>query len=233
MIMRHAIYYAPSAGSTLHRLGSSWLGRDAVSDEAVRQPYIEGISDVTAEPARYGLHATLKPPFATNAGMKRVELGDAVALIASQMETVCIPRLVLREIDGFLALVPEQPDTALAFLAEICVCGLDVFRAPPDEAELQRRRAANLTPRQEQHLVKWGYPYVLDEFQFHMTLTRRLRDGERQAYMKAAQAHFAPVLEQAIAVDALTIFAETRASQNFVVEERFPLRQLDGIRVAS
>ncbi len=45
--------------------------------------------------------------------------------------------------------------------------------------ELQRRRAANLTPRQEFLLMHWGYPYVLDEFRFHMTLTRRLPDEKQ------------------------------------------------------
>jgi putative phosphonate metabolism protein len=231
--MRHAIYYAPPPGSTLHRLGSAWLGRDAVSDEPVRQPVIEGLHEVTAEPARYGFHATLKAPFALNAGMKRVELGDAVALIAAQMETVTIHSLELREIDGFLALVPDWQDRVLSFLGEMCVCGLDSFRAKPSDEELARRRATNLTTRQEQHLMKWGYPYVLDEFRFHMSLTQRLPDRDRKTFMKAAQVHFAPVLGQPIEVDALTVFAETRPERNFVIEERFPLLHSVSVRIAS
>ena len=231
--MRHAIYYAPSPGSTLHRLGSAWLGRDAVSDEAVKQPVIEGLHEVTAEPARYGFHATLKAPFTLNSGMKRIELGDAVALIAAQMEAVVIPNLELLEIDGFLALAPSRQDKVLSFLGEICVCGLDSFRAKPSNEELARRRAAKLTARQEQHLMKWGYPYVLEEFRFHMTLTRRLQDGERRIFLKAAQAHFAPVLGQPVELDALTVFAESRPERNFVVEERFPLLHSVSVRVAS
>ncbi|MEP7173693.1 MAG: DUF1045 domain-containing protein, partial [Aestuariivirga sp.] len=169
--MRHAVYYAPPAGSTLHRLGSSWLGRDAVRGEEVSQPKIAGLAEATLEPARYGFHATLKAPFTLNSDMKRVELGDAVALLAVQMEMVTIPRLALRDIDGFLALVPDEPVPALSVLAEFCVCAVDAFRTPANEAELKRRRAANLTPRQEFLLMRWGYPYVLDEFRFHMTLT--------------------------------------------------------------
>jgi putative phosphonate metabolism protein len=231
--MRHAIYYAPPPGSTLHRLGSAWLGRDAVSGEPVKQPPVTGLKEATAEPARYGFHATLKAPFTLNAGMKRVELGDAVALIAAQMETVVIQNLKLREIDGFLALVPDRQDRVLSFLGEICVCGLDSFRAKPSDEELARRRAANLSARQEQNLMKWGYPYVLDEFRFHMSLTQRLPDSERQTFMKAAQVHFAPVLEQLLEVDALTVFAETRPERNFVVEERFPLLHSVSVRIAS
>jgi putative phosphonate metabolism protein len=231
--MRYAIYYAPPPGSTLHRLGSAWLGRDAVSDEPIRQPAIDGLQGATAEPAHYGFHATLKAPFALNSGMKRFELGDAVALMAAQMEAVTIQNLELLEIDGFLALAPSKQDSELSFLGKICVCGLDSFRAKPSDEELARRRSANLTAQQEQHLKRWGYPYVLDEFRFHMTLTRRLEDGERQAYLKAARAHFAPILGRHLEVDALTVFAEARPGRKFVVEERFPLRSAVSVRVAS
>ncbi len=231
--MRHAIYYAPLPGSTLHRLGSAWLGRDAVSGEPIKQPSIVGLKEVTAEPARYGFHATLKAPFALNSGMKRVELGDGVALIAAQMETVTIQSLELHEIDGFLALAPSRKDRVLSFLSEICVCGLDSFRAKSSEEELARRRAANLTARQEQHLLKWGYPYVLDEFRFHMTLTRRLLPEEKPTLLAAANEHFAAVIGQPLDVDALTVFAETRFDLTFVAEERFPLRQVDKMKAAS
>ena len=231
--MRHAVYYAPAAGSTLHRLGSSWLGRDAVRGEAVRQPIIAGLAEATIDPARYGFHATLKAPFTLNSNMKRVELGDAVALLAAQMEIVTIPRLALRDIDGFLALVPDEPVAALSVLAEFCVCAVDAFRTQASEAELKRRRAANLTPRQEFLLMRWGYPYVMDEFRFHMTLTRRLMADEKPALLAAANEHFAAALGQPLDVDALTVFAETRFDRTFVAEERFPLRQVDKMKAAS
>ena len=119
------------------------------------------------------------------------------------------------------------------FSAEFCVCAVDTFRTPANEAELQRRRAANLTPRQEFLLMRWGYPYVLDEFRFHMTLTRRLLPDEKPALLAAANEHFAAVLGQPLDVDALTVFAETRFDRTFVAEERFPLRQVDKMKAAS
>ena len=231
--MRHAVYYAPPAGSTLHRLGSSWLGRDAVRGEEVPQPKIAGLAEAALEPARYGFHATLKAPFTMNSDMKRVELGDAVALLAAQMEMVTIPKLALRDIDGFLALVPDEPVVALSVLAEFCVCAVDAFRTPANEAELKRRRAANLTPRQEFLLMRWGYPYVLDEFRFHMTLTRRLNPDEKPALLVAANEHFAALIGQPLDVDALTVFAETRFDRTFVAEERFLLRQVNNMKAAS
>jgi hypothetical protein len=231
--MRHAVYYTPPASGLLHKLGSSWLGRDAVSGESVNQPPVEGIKGATTEPARYGFHATLKAPFVLKPDMKRIDFGDAVALVAAQMDVVTIPKIELREIDGFLALVPDRPLAELSALAEFCVCALDSFRAPASEAETQHRRAANLSPRQDQLLMRWGYPYVLDEFRFHLTLTRKLPVEEKQLFLNAALAHFAPVLGKPLEIDALTILADSPFLQKFVVEERFLLRRTDKLKVAS
>jgi hypothetical protein len=42
------------------------------------------------------------------------------------------------------------------------------------DAERNRRLAQPLTARQIGHLDRWGYPYVFEDFRFHMTLTARL-----------------------------------------------------------
>jgi hypothetical protein len=41
---------------------------------------------------------------------------------------------------------------------------------------------------QEAHLVRWGYPYVMEEFRFHMTLTGKAEDPD------AAEAMLRPLL---------------------------------------
>jgi hypothetical protein len=56
-------------------------------------------------------------------------------------------------------------------------CALEICRAsalPLTEEELTRRRKAELTPEQDKLLVDWGYPWVLDEFNFHFSLTGSL-----------------------------------------------------------
>jgi hypothetical protein len=63
MTTRYAIYYSPNADTLFHRLASEWLGRDAWSGDAQRQPAIADIPALTEEPRRYGFHATLKAPF--------------------------------------------------------------------------------------------------------------------------------------------------------------------------
>lgn len=222
-MMRYAIYYAPAFGALLHQLGASWLGRDCFTGGPVKQPAIEGLREVTAEPCRYGFHATLKPPFTLREGVSRIDFGDAVAAFADQLHAIPGCRLEPRLIDGFLALVPVSPDARLSALADSCVRELDQFRESASSEELDRRRAAGLSPRQEKYLVEWGYPCVFEEFRFHMTLTRRLDKAEAAKFLPAAQAHFEPALRLPIMIDAITIFREARPGADFMDEERFNL----------
>ena len=220
--MRFAIYYAPAPGSPLHDLGSRWLGRDAFTGQSLVPPEGALPGDTTAEPRRYGLHATLKPPFALAAHASPAQLSAAVLRLARGRGPV-VTGLVLAEIDGFLALVPSGEGAALRAIADACVRDLDGFRLAPSLEELDRRRRAGLTTAQNDYLAAWGYPYVFDEFRFHMTLTGRL-DETRLAQARAlARRHFAAVLEATVAVDALCVFTEPSPGAPFIARERFPL----------
>jgi Protein of unknown function (DUF1045) len=67
--------------------------------------------------------------------------------------------------------VPRRPTPALAALASHCTTSFDVFRAPMTKKERVRRMASHLSPSQMQNLDRWGYPFVFEDFRFHMTLT--------------------------------------------------------------
>jgi putative phosphonate metabolism protein len=220
--MRYAVYFTPDTASELHRLGSTWLGRDADRRESLAQPDSR-LHELTSDARRYGFHGTLKPPFHLKDGVSVASLERSVQILASRHEHFSIGPLKLQSIDGFLALVPSNTSTALNELAEDCVEWLDDFRAPPDAAELKRRRSHGLTPRQEELLQRWGYPYVQDEFRFHLTLTRRLSDLEREWVIPLAQQHFVTVLGQPTHVDALTLMVEPAASSDLHVHLRLPL----------
>jgi len=133
---RYAIYYAPAPDSALARFGHSWLGYDVETGRPVEQPAITGVdsqrlAEITAEPRRYGFHATLKPPFALAPGRNGAELAAALAAFAARRAAVRAPPLVLAAISGFWALVPSQPCKSLTHLAAACVQHFDAFRAPP------------------------------------------------------------------------------------------------------
>jgi hypothetical protein len=176
---RFALYWSPPPGSVLATLGAAWLGRDAIGGSPVERPAISSfdadrLAHLTAGPRHYGLHATLKSPFVVIDDYKAEDIEAALDMFASHMEPFTLPPLQLTLLDGFLALMPSAPSSALNYLAAHCVVKFDHFRRPARSAELARRRAAGLTPRQEEHLTRWGYPYVLDCFRFHVTLTDRL-----------------------------------------------------------
>lgn len=217
--MRAAIYWAPELADPLHALGSAWLGRDAETAAPVTQP--DGIAELTADPRGYGLHATLKPPF--RLARPYGALRDAVAALAERSRAFALPPLAVADLKGFLALRETAPCPALHALADACVAELDAFRAPPDEAELARRRRHGLPAAQEAMLTRWGYPYVMAEWFFHVTLTRRLSAEERAAILPRLLAHFGEVPSRPRIVRELCLFTQAAPGAAFLIAERFPL----------
>ena len=227
MTVRYAIYWAPPSADPLGRFGAEWLGRDAETNEGVAQPRVAGVSPdelarLTAEARRYGFHATLKPPFALAPGRSEDDLLAAVAAFTRRRAKVLLPGLALVSLDGFLALTPADRSPALEALAEDCVRAFETFRAPPSEAELARRRAAGLTLRQEELLKRWGYPYVLDEFRFHLTLTGRL-DADQRRRLEPELARRVAVFAGPLAIDAVSVFREAAPGAPFSVVARLGL----------
>lgn len=219
--MRYAIYYAPLPATPLHLRGSSWLGRDAHTGEALVRLGVDGLQQLTAGPRRYGFHATLKPPFALRESVGPEALMRACAALALDSIGFRV-KLKVGQLDGFLALVPDGDPAQLQDLAARCVRELDGFRRPVSEDELARRRKAPLTARQDANLLRWGYPYVLDDFGFHMTLTERLEPGNAGRLLSAAQTHFAADLAEPVMIDGLTLFQEPEPGAPFLALRHFP-----------
>lgn len=224
---RYAIYFAPDRQSRLWAFGSSVVGIDAETGQDVRQPAIAGLSaadfsDRTADPRRYGFHATLKPPFSLAEGMSVDELLAAVHAFALTRAPFTVPQLDVMAIGAFLALVPSAPSPELHALADDCVRSFDGFRAPLDPADRLRRLKSPLTPRQIAYLDTWGYPYVFEEFRFHMTLTGRLHHDERDTARLALAALYRGIAEP-MPVGAIAVFQQSARDQRFQVLTRIPL----------
>ncbi len=221
--MRVALYWAPRLEDPLHALGSRWLGRDAETGARLEQPVLLGldIAGLTADARGYGLHATLKPPFrlATSWAALRE---DAMAL-AARTRPFALPPLRLAEHHGFLALLESTKSAELQALCDGCVTGLDGHRAPPTEAEIARRRPERMTERQREHLHRWGYHYVLDEWWFHVTLTRRLTPEERAVVEPALAAHLGEAPGMPRRVTELCLFTQAEPGAPFLIAERLPL----------
>ncbi len=209
MFGRYAIFHTPPPGRFAD-FGAAWLGWDAAPGRAVDHPRIAGIDagTITSAPRKYGFHATLKPPFRLAPGATPQALADAVAALAATQAPVCIDGLHLDGAGGFVALIPQGDTRALADLAAATVTTLDAFRAAPTGAELTRRSDAGLTPRQKGHLAAWGYPYVFDDFRFHMTLTGPLAPQARAEVIAALGPVVAPILPRPCRIEDLTLLGQ-------------------------
>lgn len=166
MNTRYALYYMPAPRSAWARFGADWLARP---DSRLEHP------------RRYGFHATLKAPFRLRPYADLQDLIGRLDVFAAAQRAFTVPRLVVARLEDFVALVPATPEPRLDTLAAACVRHFDGFRAPLDAPELERRRREPLTQRQEALLARWGYPHVLEEYRFHLSLTGPLRGAPEPA----------------------------------------------------
>lgn len=176
MFHRYAVYYTPLPTSSLATFGATWLGWDSARGLPCEHPRSMAldIDTITQTPRKYGFHGTIKPPFHLVDGAVIDDLKTALADLCARSTPVPLAGLRVSRLGRFLALVPSGDVQALSTLAARVVQDLDHFRASPSDAELAKRRGRGLSPAQDANLVQWGYPYVLSEFRFHMTLTGRL-----------------------------------------------------------
>ena len=228
---RYAIYLAPEEGSALARFVAGILGYDAFSGLDVPHPAgpfpAVDWPAITTDPRRYGAHATLKAPFRLAPGMTRMALEDAMAGFARARRAFDIGPLAVSCIardgqGGFIALTNPHESAALRHLEADTVRHFGPFRAPLSDAEIARRRPEQLTTRQRQNLAVHGYPFVMGDFAFHITLTNWLPAPE------ALADHLADRLAQDLGtvrfrVDALYLFEQTSVSARFRCTARFPL----------
>ena len=224
---RYAVYFAPPPDSVWWQAGSQWLGRCAAGHALKAMPSINGISDeafrqVTAAPRRYGWHATLKAPFTLAPGTNMGQLRAALKTIAASSSPFEMPPLRVALLDDFLAIVPQTRSAAADVVAARCVMELQPLAAPLSATELQRRRQAPLSLAQDALLERWGYPFVLDQFQLHCSLTGSLKNmspQQVQSLQQAAQDWFANL--PPCRFETLALFAEPAQGADFVLQEHF------------
>lgn len=219
---RFALYYAPAAGEFANA-AAAWLGWDALGGCPVAQPDLalpRPMVEITAEPRKYGFHGTIKPPFRLAEGVTLHDLHHAAARLASSLAPVTLDGLKMVNLHGFLAFVPTGDVSELQALAARVVAELDAFRAPLTPSEIARRRPESLTPRQRELLDELGYPYVMEEFFFHLTLTGRVGD-DADVIARAAAHHFEGLVPSPFVLGDICLFGEDAGGQ-FHLLHRYP-----------
>jgi putative phosphonate metabolism protein len=217
---RYAIYYAPAPGSDLDRFGAQLLGYDAFNGGDL--PFAGGIEqtvpdwrELTQDPRKYGFHATLKAPMPLAAGRTEVELLAACKTFAGTPRKIPVIRPVVDSISGFITVVAAEPPAELERLAADCTREFDSFRAPLTPEDRARRNPSRLTPRQRDYLDRWGYPYVMEDFRFHLTLTGRLEAERRAAILPILRQRFAALGITTLAIDRIALFRQDDADSRF------------------
>lgn len=219
---RYAVYYAPEAGA-FATAAASWLGWDPAKGSAVPQPELGlDLPALTTDPRKYGFHGTLKPPFRLADGRTPADLSAAIATLTRKLPMLEMTGLQFLDLEGFLALAPQGDTTALTDLSAEVVAQLDRFRAPSTAAEIARRHPERLSPRQRELLDRFGYPHVMEEFRFHLTLSNHLTAAGHIRLRPLAEAHFIPHLPQPFRLSDLCLFGEA-ADGRFHLLHRYPL----------
>lgn len=217
--MRAALYFTPSADSELTLAAADWLGRNPFNGEEIRSPS-SAADDLVAAPRRYGFHGTLKAPFALAEGYDLAGLEREVQAFCAEHRGFRVPELALGRLGSFFALVPAMPCAALNEYAANVVRHFEPFRAPLMEKDLERRRKSALSPRQDALMCEWGYPYVFEEFRFHMTLTGSVPADQLDEVEVVLKSRFAAFIGKPLEVDALAVFSEPEPGAPFQVQSR-------------
>lgn len=231
MTARYAIYFSPQRHSPWWQFGARWLGRNECNGAPLAPPALSQLTATelhafTAEPRRYGFHATLKAPIRLRGEHNVAGLMAQMQALAASLKPVPLGPLQVVTLGNFVALVPITAPDELTALAAQCVTALDALRAPLSAAELARRLGAQLDAREQELLQLYGYPYVLERFRFHFSLSGPLAAADAQRVMQAVLGPVAQLNATApLLLDRLCLFVETAPGQ--------PLIRVADVEIAS
>lgn len=132
--------------------------------------------------------------------------------------------LQVARLGSFVAIVPRQAPAALGALAFACVERFEDMRSPLNAGEIARRRPERLTERQRAYLDRFGYPYVAEDFRFHMTLTGALPAGASDP-VDALRRLFAPVIDASpTLLDGISLCRQDTPDSRFKIVARVALQ---------
>jgi hypothetical protein len=227
---RYAIYFVPPAETEFFRFGSAVLGYDCYTGGSIGRPAIldaepELWDRLTAEPRRYGFHATLKAPFNLAPSYREAQLVSALHSFAGLGHAISALTPAVQMLSGFAAIVPAAASPAIDELATKCTTIFDAFRAPMAAQERARRVASGLNQSQIANLDRWGYPYLFADFRFHMTLTSQVDVDQRDHVLATLQKALRRTCKQrALAIERISLVRQNDENTQFRVIEQATLR---------
>ena len=223
---RYALYYVPPPDTALGAFGARWLGRDASAPAGLAGVSVEDWRSAVAAPRRYGFHATLKAPFRLTEGYDERTLADALEPFCRTRAPVPVGKLALRVLSDFLVLAPMETGAASGLAAD-CVRAFEPFRAPSTEEEIERRRPDRLTVSEKANLDRFGYPWVMEDFRFHLTLTGPLDEAGRAGFGAAIARMALPAMAEPVEIGDVCLCGQPAPDADFRVLRRVSLGDAD------
>ncbi|MEM7241652.1 MAG: DUF1045 domain-containing protein [Pseudomonadota bacterium] len=221
--LRYAIYYCPAQNTALAAFGANWLGWDIHQGTFRDHPAYAGLpkplTDLTKRPQKYGFHGTLKAPFVLAEGVGETDVIDALEAFSAKTAQINLGRLEVAQLGTFIAFRLVKPSGDLQNLASKIVRHFDPFRAALDPAQREKRIATGLSPAQIALLDEWGYPYVFNEFRFHMTLSGAMNADALWACKQVLDKEIAEILREPMILDRLTLCGQRADGYFEVVNE--------------
>jgi putative phosphonate metabolism protein len=220
---RYAVYFVPHPETALYRFGAEVLGFDCYTGGDVDHEPDFGmsrmeLSDLTREPRAYGFHATLKAPFHLAPNCVEADLVEAFWTLAAKPQRALSITPSIELLEHFAAIVPRQASPDLDAFANACVSAFDPFRAQMTSQERARRLRHNVSTRQIANTDRWGYPYVFEDFRFHMTLTGPIPQDRRPSILSFLRARFSALCcETSLPIDHIALLRQDAPTARFRV----------------
>ena len=210
----------PAAGTALAAFGARWLGRDA--------PDLAGVSAedwrrAVAAPRRYGFHATLKAPFRLAAGTDERALADALERFRRTRGPAPVGKLALRVLGRFPRPRPDGAGRGGRTRRRLRARVRRVPRAAHRGGDCARRRPDGLTASERANLERWGYPYVMEDYRFHLTLTGPLDEAGRARFGAAIARAALPAIAEPVEIADICLCGQDSPEAEFGVLGRFAL----------
>ena len=219
---RYAIYYAPPKESSLEEFGRYWFGWDPLNAKLINNKQrinylnrfgiknLKNIDKNVLIAKKYGFHGTLIPPFKLNKNYSTNTLFKKTEDIAKKFKKFKFYKFKLKRINNFYAFVQNKKNSNINKISNRLVKELFKFRSPLTKKEIDKRNPSKLSKLQLNILHKWGYPYLMSEFKFHMTLASEVTGNKLYSELKKIEKKKEIILNEINDFDKIYIFGENQ-----------------------
>lgn len=227
---RYYVGYAPHPNSKLWKFTAAWLGYDCARDSTPKTVLTLGLpkkihQEAVSSALRIGFSCIFYPPFKLRNEVDIKELVLHSQTFCHTLSPVKTGALKVQSNGGQIIIAPISTDQKVINLASECVLFYDNFRLKDPPIPINNQLHKALSQRQRDYLVKWGNPYVFEEFSFSMPLTGRIAKTISDPLTEYLQNQLIHYLSHGLTVDGLYLFGQKAGSEPARLLNYFPFKK--------